>query len=452
MTEVIRADIMKHSEKNKEAATLIEYPDHEDRFISIVRDLQASEETWRWQGNGTKRLRIPRRTTTQEEKKQRVISFRQYTGIVDYRPRDLVVTVRTGTTYAELLDVLRKDRMTVAIAPPYAADATVGGLYMSGEFNWFKMGQGSWRDHILAIRILLANGEVMDLGSKVMKNVAGYDFVRLLIGSLGSLAGALEMTFRLRPLPPRKEAIVLPLEALDWIALTRFFAALRQTPLEMQALYVLNQKTAAFVGWPETPVLMAVFADETAALSIAISQWMARAKEAGLIATRDVGWEGVTDVWHEGGFRLTEDAVDHLLDRLSSILPAYTDTSHDPHAQYVRSGVHPTAFPELWQRAETVFLDQQPFMFGCYGSGILHTVLPHQASDDSALGEALRSLREPLRTLPSPLRHDVRLESTPSLTFKGLDRYSLNPGERKIMQTIKNVFDPKHRLTTYWMD
>jgi len=443
---------MKHSKKTKDDAIVIESPDREDRFVSLVRDLQASDERWRWQGNGTKRYRTPRLSVTPEGEKERVISFHQYTGIVDYRPRDLIVTVRAGTTYAELLEVLQKDRMTVAIAPPYAAYATVGGLYMSGEVNWFKMGQGSWRDHVLATRILMTSGEVMELGSKVMKNVAGYDFVRLLIGSLGSLAGALEITFRLRPLPPRKEAVVLPLETLDWIKLTNFFRVLRDTPQEMQGLYVLNKTTAASIGWPDVPALLAIFADEPAAVAIASSQWMALAKDVGLVMRRHINWQGVRDVWQEDGFRLSEDALDQVFDRLARILPAHTETSNDPHAHYVRSGVHPTAFPELWQRTEAMFRDRNPFMFGCYGSGILHTVLPQKALDDLALSEALRSLREPLSTLPSFLRHDVRLESTPSLLFKGIDRYPVNPGERKMMQTIKKVFDPKHSLPSYGLD
>lgn len=323
---------------------------------------------------------------------------------------------------------------------------------MSGEFNWFKMGQGSFRDHVLAARMILTSGEVMDLGSKVMKNVAGYDFVRLFIGSLGTLAGLLEITFRLRPLPPRKVAIVLPIETLDWVKLTQFFTALRKTPLEMQALYVLNRKTAAFVGWPERPVLFAVFADEASAIHTASGQWMALAKQAGLTERKDGGWEAAQDVWQEGGFHLTEDGLAHVLDRLATILPANTDTTHDAYAHYVRSGVHPTAFPELWQRTEALLRDQRPFMFGCYGAGLLHTVWPQAAQDDVALGRVLQRLREPLKTLFPPLRHDVRLESTPSLTIKGLDRFPINSGEQKIMQTIKRVFDPEHRLPAYWLD
>ena len=125
-----------------------------------------------------------------------------YAGVVDYQPAELVITVRAGTTVAELQKVLAGENQVLACEPPeFGGKATVGGTLACNLSGPSRPWLGSIRDHVLGVRIINGKGEHLRFGGEVMKNVAGYDVSRLMAGAMGTLGILTEVTLKVMPLP-----------------------------------------------------------------------------------------------------------------------------------------------------------------------------------------------------------------------------------------------------------
>lgn len=145
------------------------------------------------------------------------------TGIVHYEPADLTVTVRANTPVAEL-DVLlaaHGQECALDVWGTPRGSGTVAGRVAAGLGGRRMLGRGSVRDVVLGIRFVGADGVAASAGGATVKNVTGYDVVRLLVGSWGTLAVFTEVTLKLAPVPDSTgwftgEAGVIDLGALYW--------------------------------------------------------------------------------------------------------------------------------------------------------------------------------------------------------------------------------------------
>jgi len=127
---------------------------------------------------------------------------REYAGIVDYEPTELVVTVRAGTLLADVERVLAAAGQMLAFEPPhFAPGATVGGTVAAGLSGPRRAYAGAVRDHMLGVRIIDGRGEALAFGGRVMKNVAGFDVTRLMTGALGTLGIVTEASIKCLPVP-----------------------------------------------------------------------------------------------------------------------------------------------------------------------------------------------------------------------------------------------------------
>jgi len=123
-------------------------------------------------------------------------------GMIEYTPAELVVSVRAGTPLAELEAVLARENQMLAFEPPHlGSGATLGGTIACGLSGPRRPYAGAARDFVLGVRCINGKGEVLRLGGKVMKNVAGYDLSRLLTGSMGTLAVLLDVHLKVMPRP-----------------------------------------------------------------------------------------------------------------------------------------------------------------------------------------------------------------------------------------------------------
>lgn len=128
-----------------------------------------------------------------------------YSGIVNYEPTELVITVRAGTLLADLERGLRNRHQMLAFEPPYFSSmATIGGCVAAGLSGPRRASAGAVRDFVLGVRMLDGKGEDLSFGGQVMKNVAGYDISRLMAGSMGTLGLLLEISLKVMPLPARE--------------------------------------------------------------------------------------------------------------------------------------------------------------------------------------------------------------------------------------------------------
>jgi len=133
-----------------------------------------------------------------------VLDTRPYAGIVDYDPAELVITARCGTPLSEIETALAEKRQILAFEPPHFGApgvATLGGAVAAGLSGPRRQSVGALRDFVLGTRMMDGQGEVLDFGGQVMKNVAGYDVSRLLAGSLGTLGLILEVSLKVLPAP-----------------------------------------------------------------------------------------------------------------------------------------------------------------------------------------------------------------------------------------------------------
>ena len=120
--------------------------------------------------------------------------------IVEHAPLDQIVIVEAGVRLASLQDALARSGQMLALDPPWAGRATIGGLVATNAFGPRRTRYGSIRDLIIGISIVRADGTEARGGGKVVKNVAGFDVPKLMVGSLGTLGLIATVNFRLHPL------------------------------------------------------------------------------------------------------------------------------------------------------------------------------------------------------------------------------------------------------------
>jgi glycolate oxidase FAD binding subunit len=130
------------------------------------------------------------------------IDVSTHRGIVEYDPRELVLTARGGTPLQEIEAALAAANQMLAFEPPHFGEgATLGGTIACGLSGPRRPYSGSARDFVLGCKLLNGRGEIMRFGGQVIKNVAGYDVSRLMTGAFGTLGILLEISLKVLPRP-----------------------------------------------------------------------------------------------------------------------------------------------------------------------------------------------------------------------------------------------------------
>ena len=166
--------------------------------------------------------------------------------IVEHAPLDQIVTVEAGVRLASLQDLLARSRQMLALDAPWASRATLGGLVATNAFGPRRTRYGSIRDLIIGVSILRADGTEARGGGKVVKNVAGFDLPKLMVGSLGTLGLIATVTFRLHPRPEVERTVLFP--DLDADAVRRAVLTLRESQLEPGAVAALVREGGDDLG------------------------------------------------------------------------------------------------------------------------------------------------------------------------------------------------------------
>jgi glycolate oxidase FAD binding subunit len=133
-------------------------------------------------------------------------------GVLAFEPTELVLTARSGTPLAEIEALLAEHGLMLAFEPPhFGPGATLGGAVACGLSGPRRAFAGSVRDCVLGCKLLDGQGEILAFGGQVMKNVAGFDLSRLMVGALGTLGVLLEISLKVLPRPECERTLVFPL-------------------------------------------------------------------------------------------------------------------------------------------------------------------------------------------------------------------------------------------------
>jgi len=168
--------------------------------IAVIRDaIAAAAAEGRPcvpRGRGTKSARTPRADAG------RVIDTAPLAGIVEYEPSEFTVTALGGTPIAAIEAALAEHRQYLPFDPILvSAGATLGGTIAAGVAGSGRVRYGGIRDFVLEVRFLDGEGRLVRGGGKVVKNAAGFDLPKLMVGSLGSLGVVVEATLKVFPAP-----------------------------------------------------------------------------------------------------------------------------------------------------------------------------------------------------------------------------------------------------------
>lgn len=138
------------------------------------------------------------------------LDMRAHAGIISYEPKELVLRAKAGTTIASLLDTVRAEGQILAFdPPPFAGQATLGGTVACAASGARRPWYGAVRDFVLGVGLVTADGEYLEFGGQVMKNVAGFDVSRLMCGAQGTLGVIADVSLKTLPAPECEVTVVL---------------------------------------------------------------------------------------------------------------------------------------------------------------------------------------------------------------------------------------------------
>ena len=185
-----------------------------------------------------------------------VLNVSGLSGIIDYQPEELVMTLRAGTSMTEVESALADARQMLAFEPPSMTQitsesrrgvrGTIGGVVACNLSGPRRLTAGAARDYLLGFEAISGRGEMFKSGGQVMKNVTGYDLSKLICGSYGTLAVMDEITLKTLPAPETSQSLLVA--CADFATAIRIIAQIFATPHEPGAAAILPQTIAVEEG------------------------------------------------------------------------------------------------------------------------------------------------------------------------------------------------------------
>lgn len=344
--------------------------------------------------------------------------------VVAYHPADLVITVEAGATLGAVQAELARHGQWLPWDAPLPERATIGGLLASGVAGALRLGYGPPRDWTLGMRVALGDGRLVRSGGRVVKNVAGYDTHKLQIGALGTLGVIVEATFKVAPLPERRQTLLaaftdpyLPERAAD---------QLRAAPLQPLALAVLNAPAEAgtpllhpfLEGQPRHLVVAARFAGAESAVRRQLREAARRCVEAGArtveLQDQDDGplWAALADFTApatDGSLLIRAGAPSGTLTRVAGTLEHIAMQAGWPPPQLALGGV-----------------------------GLVFSRWPACGAAPGAVAAALAAVRAEL----APLGGYAVVEEAPAAMAPALDIWGPPPEGLELMRQLRTTWDP----------
>ena len=322
-------------------------------------------------------------------------------GIVEYEPGDLTITVRAGTTIAEIAHATAAHGQWLTLDPHGDhSRATIGATIATASFGPLAHHFGTPRDVTLGVEFVTGTGDIVRGGGRVVKNVAGFDLTRLVTGSWGSIGVITEAALRLRAIPAVQPTIAIELpSAADEIERVR--DKLHALPFVPLATELVDATLARDLSVGDRTVLLVRLGGNEEAVRAQREQL----SDVGV--ARDID----ANVWR----RLREA---------------------EPHrAAVLRRSRLPSRFATTWRDAQRM-VEQWPggYCHGTTGRGIVRIVLPLGAEADDG---SLRAV------LGVPFNGHRIYERLPSDLWSTLAPSAIR---NRLERDVKATFDPQNVL------
>lgn len=233
------------------------------------------------------------------------VSLARLNRVLHYDPGDLTLTVEAGAPLAAVEATLREQKQFLPAMTAYFERAAVGGLVAVNASSPLRYAYGTWRDFILGMKFVTGEGKLTKTGGRVVKNVAGYDLSKLLIGSLGTLGIITEINFKCFPLPAQTGAFIAGFQELD--AALKLRDLIVHSVLQPTVIELLDAAGARLIGSPLLPAAEWTLLVAASGVDAVIARYQreleARAREAGAASFvahtgehPDALWAGVREL------------------------------------------------------------------------------------------------------------------------------------------------------------
>jgi glycolate oxidase FAD binding subunit len=171
--------------------------------------------------------------------------------VIDYPARDMTVTVQAGITLAALRAELAKEGQWLPIDVASPERATLGGAVAVNASGPRRLGYGTLRDYVIGISFVTDDGVEVKAGGRVVKNVAGYDLMKLQIGALGTLGVVTQLTLKVRPKPEASAAVRIGCDSAGLAAVLDRLAASKSRPVAVELLNSAGNEWVVLVAFEE---------------------------------------------------------------------------------------------------------------------------------------------------------------------------------------------------------
>ena len=255
-------------------STYLVFPKTLTTLAAIVK--QAQQQQWRILicGNGSK---LDWGGLTEDI--QLVVSTQKCDRLIEHAVGDLTVTVEAGLKLKDLQQQLQTHNQFLPIDPAFPESATIGGIIATADTGSWRQGYGGIRDLLLGISFVRADGEIAKAGGRVVKNVAGYDLMKLFTGAYGTLGVISQATFRTYPIPEASKTVLLTGKA-DKIA--EVVQTIRNSGLTPTAIDLLSTSVIQHLGFGQSIGLIIRWQTISESITQQLSQVKAIAQQSNL--------------------------------------------------------------------------------------------------------------------------------------------------------------------------
>lgn len=341
-----------------------------------------------------------------------IISSKRLNRMIEHAVGDLTVTVEAGMKFAELQAMLAAADQFLALDPAYPESATIGGIIATADAGSWRQRYGGVRDMLLGFSLVRADGQVAKAGGRVVKNVAGYDLMKLFAGSYGTLGMLSQVTLRVYPMQMASGTVVLTgdAEAIATVNKTLLASALTPTAVDL-----LSTQLVASLGIGQGMGLIIRFQS----VPESVKQQSARILEVG----QQLGLQGVV-------YTATDEA--EIWQKIKQQIWANQSESRI----ICKIGVLPSNAVEILTQLDRLTSDN--------GMGLVHA--------GSGLGllrfERSQILQELRRSCENKGGFLTILEAPPTLKQQ-IDVWGYTGNALDLMRKIKKQFDSKNLLSPH---